>query len=453
MMKYRFITSNSRAPKDILTEYRKLALKIRVPEKLVVWYVNWIRQFTRFIAGKQLENCTFSDVQNFLQHLSLKSNIEKWQVAQIKEALVLLYKDMFNASWALQIKNINSEPSLSMKNNSRSFHNVFRDASPPKKIYSLYENVFNRLRSEIRVRHYSIRTEQSYEQWISRFLHFHRMKPAANLSSEDIRIYLEYLATERKVAASTQNQALNALVFLFEHVLKQKPGDIGEFTRSKRPRRLPVVLTREEMKRLLNALSGIHALMAGLLYGSGLRLMECVRLRVKDVDFAQSQIMVRDGKGRKDRVTMLPGKYQNPLKAHLVKVNALHEKDLRKGVGNVYLWPSLSRKYPNAAREWIWQYVFPSRNLSVDPRSQTARRHHAHENSLQRSVKEAAYKAGIDKRVTCHTLRHSFATHLIENGYDIRTVQELLGHSDVSTTMIYTHVLNKPGVAVRSPVD
>jgi integron integrase len=258
---------------------------------------------------------------------------------------------------------------------------------------------------------------------------------------------------ERKVAASTQNQALNALVFLYEHVMGEPLGTVGEFTRAKRPKRLPVVLTREEVNRLLGALTGTYRLMAGLLYGSGLRLMECVRLRVKDVDFAHNQIVVRDGKGQKDRVTMLPQRFQQPLREHLTRVKEQHDKDLAQGFGAAYLWPALERKYPNAAQEWIWQYVFPSGRLSVDPRSGKVRRHHLHENALQRAVKETAVKVGLTKQMSCHVLRHSFATHLLEGGYDIRTVQELLGHADVSTTMICTHVLNTPGLAVKSPAD
>lgn len=238
-----------------------------------------------------------------------------------------------------------------------------------------------------------------------------------------------------------------------QQVLGEPLGTIGAFTRAKRPQRLPVVLTHEEVNRLLEALTGISRLMAGLLYGSGLRLMECVRLRVKTVDFAQQQIVVRDGKGQKDRVTVLPQRFQPPLREHLTRVKAQHDTDLAQGLGRVYLWPALERKYPNAAREWIWQYVFPSGRLSVDPRNGSVRRHHIHENALQKAVKQAAFKVGLTKQVSCHALRHSFATHLLQGGYDIRTVQELLGHADVSTTMIYTHVLNTPGLAVKSPAD
>jgi len=284
-----------------------------------------------------------------------------------------------------------------------------------------------------------------------RFLYFQGMKPFETLGANEIREYLEYLAVERNVSAGTQNQALNALVFLYEQVLKQQVGTIGDFVRAKRPKRIPVVLASEEVNRLLDALSGTYALMASLLYGSGLRLMECLRLRVKDVDFAQNQIVVRDGKGKKDRLTILPKKLQAALRAQLSSVKKLHEADLAKGRGEVYIWPSLERKYPNAPREWIWQYVFPSNNVSIDPRSGKIRRHHMHENALQKVIKRATQSIGLYKRVSCHTLRHTFATHLLQRGYDIRTVQELLGHEDVATTMIYTHVLNKPGVAVISP--
>jgi integron integrase len=263
----------------------------------------------------------------------------------------------------------------------------------------------------------------------------------------------EYLALERKVSASTQNQALNALMFLYEQVMGEPIGTLGDFTRAKRPKRLPVVLTRAEVHRGLDALTGTYRLMAGLLYGSGLRLMECMRLRVKDVDFAHNQIMVRDGKGQKDRVTILPQRFQPALRKHLACVKEQRETDLTQGCGAVYLWPALGCKYPSAVRDWIWQYVFPSGRLSVDHRSGKVRRHHLHENALQRAVKQAAVKVGLTKQMSFHVLRHSFATHLLEGGYDIRTVQELLGHADVSTTMMYTHVLNTPGLAVKSPVD
>ena len=273
------------------------------------------------------------------------------------------------------------------------------------------------------------------------------------MDKAEVIAFLTHLAVRRGVAASTQNQALSAILFLYRDVLELDPGWIEGFERPKRPARLPVVLTPAETHAVLAQLEGTKWLMASLLYGAGLRLMECLRLRVKDVDFGYGQIVVRDGKGAKDRVTMLPAAVIEPLKAHLAKVRTLHQRDLEAGYGEVYLPYALERKYPRAAREWAWQYAFPSRKLSADPRSGAIRRHHLDEDVLQRAVKEAARNADVRKPVSCHCFRHGFATHLLENGYDIRTVQELLGHADVSTTMIYTHVMNKGGRGVVSPLD
>jgi integron integrase len=275
----------------------------------------------------------------------------------------------------------------------------------------------------------------------------------AQLDADRIVAFLEDLAVRGQVSASTQNQALNALVFLYKQVLGVELGTLDEFVRAKRPKRLPVVLERGEVARLLNALEGTQQLMASLLYGTGMRLMEAVRLRVQDVDFAYRQILVRDGKGQKDRVVPLPTRLEAALQEQLSKTRLLHQQDLDQGYGEVFLPDALARKWPNAHKEWIWQYLFPSGRLSVDPRSGKTRRHHLHENGLQKAIKVAAQRAGINKKVNCHCLRHSFATHLLESGYDIRTVQELLGHADVSTTMIYTHVLNRGGQGVRSPLD
>jgi integron integrase len=273
------------------------------------------------------------------------------------------------------------------------------------------------------------------------------------MSEEEVAQFLTHLARDGNVAASTQNQALSALLFLYKEVLKQKIGWLKNVERAKRPPKLPVVLSPAEMRRIFAHLKGVEKLMAALLYGSGLRLMECVRLRVKDVDFAYSQITVREAKGGKDRVTMLPVNLAQPLKRHLAKVKMQHEQDLEDGFGSVHLPFALARKFPNAKREWAWQYVFPSSRLSIDPRSGRKQRHHIAEGILQAALKNGVCASGIAKPATCHSLRHSFATHLLENGYDIRTVQELLGHKDVSTTMIYTHVLNRPGIGVKSPLD
>ena len=305
----------------------------------------------------------------------------------------------------------------------------------------------------MRLKHYSLRTEQTYIQWIKRFIFFHQKRHPREMGAPEVKAFLTDLAVRHRVAASTQNQGLNALVFLYQKVLDLSLGEIGEYARAKRPQRLPVVLTREEVQRLLAATKDTYQLMARLLYGTGMRLMECIRLRVKDVEFARNQIIVREGKGQKDRVTVLPSSIKPALQDHLARIKLRHEQDLKEGYGHVYLPNALAQKYPAADREWGWQWVFPSAKRSVDPRSGKERRHHIQEVGLQRAVKEAVRLSGINKPASCHTLRHSFATHLLESGYDIRTVQELLGHKDVSTTMIYTHVMQEPGIGVRSPLD
>jgi integron integrase len=309
------------------------------------------------------------------------------------------------------------------------------------------------VRDAIRRRHYSRRTEETYVQWIKRFIYFSGKQHPSTMGAEEVTRFLNHLARERNVAANTQNQALSALLFLYREALGTPLPWLDALERSVRPARMPTVLTQGEAVRLLAAMRGTKAIMAGLLYGAGLRLRECLKLRVKDLDFEYRQVMVRDGKGAKDRVTVLPRSLIEPLKAHLERVKAVHESDLASGHGDVELPDALARKYPRAPYEWKWKFIFPSPRLSIDPATGVIRRHHVYENFLMNAVKDAARAAGIVKHVTCHTLRHSFATHLLEAGYDIRTVQELLGHSDVSTTMIYTHVLNKGGRGVASPLD
>jgi len=313
--------------------------------------------------------------------------------------------------------------------------------------------LLDQVRDKIRAKHYSIRTEETYIQWIKRYIFFHNKRHPIEMGAEEIAQYLSYLAVQRKVSSSTQNQALCAIVFLYKQVLEIEPGDFSNLVRAKNPIRLPVVFTKNEVKSVLIQLEGTNRLMGHLLYGSGLRIMECLRLRVKDIDFESSQITVRDGKGQKDRVTMLPSVISLELRYHLERVKSIYERDLRAGFGAVYLPYALERKYKDSERSWTWQFVFPSPKRSIDPRSGIVRRHHLSESVLQRAVKKAVRNAGIVKLATCHTFRHSFATHLLEAGYDIRTVQELLGHSDVSTTMIYTHVLNKGVNGVKSPGD
>jgi len=313
--------------------------------------------------------------------------------------------------------------------------------------------LFDQVRQVLRVRHYSYETEKSYIHWIKRFIAFHQMRPPREMGAAEVEAFLTHLAVEQKVAPSTQNQALSALIFLYREVYQHDTDWNLNAIRARPTRYLPTVLTPSEVSAVLNNLSGVYLLVAKLLYGSGLRLTEGLKLRIKDVDFSQRQLIIRDAKGRESRVTMLPGALIEPLNHHIQGIRQLHQQDLVQGYGSVYLPYALERKYPNADREWVWQYVLPAERRSIDPRTGICRRHHLHESGLQKAVKQAVRAADIQRRVSCHTFRHSFATHLLQNGYDIRTVQELLGHKDVKTTMIYTHVLNRGGLGVRSPLD
>ena len=313
--------------------------------------------------------------------------------------------------------------------------------------------LLDQVREVCRVRHYSPRTEKAYIHWIKRYIFYHNKRHPQEMGAVEINAFLSWLATTQKVAASTQNQAMNALVFLYHQVLKIDPGEFGDVVRARRSRRLPVVLSRSEVQAVLSNLHGEWWLVGGLLYGSGLRLMEVLKLRVQDLDFERGEVVVRRGKGDRDRRSMLPRSLAEPLQKHLRKVKLIHAEDLEAGYGDVWLPGALARKYPNAGREWGWQYVFPASRRSRDPESGAIRRHHTYETNVQKAVKYATRLAGLNKKVGPHTFRHCFATHLLEDGYDIRTVQELLGHKDVKTTMIYTHVLNKGGKGVRSPLD
>ncbi len=313
--------------------------------------------------------------------------------------------------------------------------------------------LLDRVRNRLRVRHYSIRTEEAYLGWIKRYILFHGKRHPEEMGAKEIEAFLTHLAADRDVAAATQNQAKSAILFLYREVLELELPWLDNVIQAKARRRVPVVLTEQEVQLVLSRMRGVNRLIATLLYGAGLRLMEAVRLRVKDVEFSRREIVVRSGKGDKDRVTMLPAALVVELQNHLSQVRALHQSDLARGGGIVYLPHALARKYQHAEREWGWQYVFPAATLSLDPRDGMQRRHHHDERSLQRAFRQAVRDAGIVKPATPHTLRHSFATHLLQGGYDIRTVQELLGHKDVQTTMIYTHVLNKGGRGVVSPLD
>ena len=463
------VNKNNDSGKSFWAAYRDIVSGHGIPAIQIDWFVRWAQSFAKSQKNVTLRERSPADVLAFIERIARRHGIKDWQVKQAVMALQLLCVDLLRLDWsgkwewdkatqlgtAIAAGKSGNRPGPSPASaisgpNGEGYR--FPDMVPGQAGREKHRVHLDKLRTVLRTRHYSIRTEQAYESWALRFLAYCENREIPAPGPEQVGEYLNFLATERLVAASTQNQALNALVFFFGQALKTPVGDLGDFSRAKRPRRLPVVLTVEEVNKLLEKMEGTQALMAGLLYGSGLRLMECLRLRVKDIDFARQQVVVR-GKGNKFRVTVLPDRFAKALKKHLVRVKQLHDEDLRLGHGEVFIEPALARKYPNAAREWIWQYVFPSARLSVDPRDGKVRRHHLNESSLQKSVRAAAGNLRLTKQVTCHTLRHSFATHLLENGYDIRTVQELLGHEDVNTTMIYTHVLNRPGVAVKSPAD
>jgi len=453
--------------------YAEKTKRYKIPATSTRWYVKHVERYIKAHPELRLAHHTEHELTQYLDDLGRTGKMADWQFKQAVDALRILFVDIVRAPWAANFPWRYWEDSATAlpydhatlaRDYSRNATKASStDAGAPlssshdsfvKSVSRTYPDHFNKLISAIRVRHYSIRTEQSYVAWLARCIGFHGMTDPATLGGTGVAAFLEHLVVQRGVAASTQNQALNALVFFYTRALERPLEDLGERARSKKPRRLPVVLSSDEVHRLLLAIDNpTQRLMANLLYGCGLRLMECIRLRVYDIDFAYQQIFIRDAKGHKDRVVPLPQRLVTPLRAQIARVETLLGKDIAQGYGEVFLPDALARKYPNAAKELGWQYVFPSSQLSADPRSNKIRRHHVHENGLQKHIKKAARDAGIIKRVNCHSLRHSFATHLLESGYDIRTVQELLGHADVSTTMIYTHVLNKPGVSVLSPLD
>jgi integron integrase len=450
------LSNNSATVARFWRNYRNLLAKSRVKESAANWLVRHAGAYVKASEGRRLATHSAADIEAWLGDLGRIGRMQAWQFAQAVDAVrylfVLVRSPVVDAvDWGYWRDSARTLPAD---------HPTIARSGPSSPapdtgnaVHSGMGGAISHLVTVIRQRNYSIRTEQAYSGWLERFIHFVKGADPQTVGAAEVKAFLQALAVNSNVAASTQNQALNALVFFYDKVLERPIGDLGSFARAKRPKRLPVVLSRGEVSRLLACLDGIHGTMAALLYGTGMRLMECIRLRVKDIDFDYRQILVRDGKGQKDRVVPLPARLIDRLRGHLEKVRELHGEDLARGAGKVFLPDALERKYPNAAREWGWQYVFPSGRLSADPRSGVVRRHHLHESSLQKAVNSAARAAGLAKPVSCHSLRHSFATHVLEGGYDIRTVQELLGHSDVSTTMIYTHVLNKGGLGVVSPLD
>jgi len=402
-----------------------------VDEKYLSFYLNWVMRFLRSEFDR--EHLAESDLlQCFSDQLARDTSLQDWQRRQAMKA-VELYLNVFLRE---QENGQKSESPMSNVNGS--------DPS--------VEEALERMKNLLKLRHYSARTLQTYTEWVQRYFKYVKNQKLDWRESDTVRSFLSHLAIQQKVASSTQNQAFNAVLFLFRETLKTDLPELNA-VRAKRGPKLPVVLTPEEVQKVLACTEGTTRLMLRLTYGGGLRVSETVRLRVQDLDFGNENLMVRSGKGDKDRATILPASLVEDLKAHLQKVRCLHEEDLKKGFGAVWLPGALARKYPNAPSEWKWQYAFPARNLSVDPESGKTRRHHVSEKALQDALRKAAAIADLPKRVTVHTLRHSFATHLLMQGVNIREVQELLGHQSVETTMIYTHVVRTMGSRPKSPLD
>ena len=459
---------NDRFIHDLLkdtTLWRDFSRNLRarkVNPEAIEWYCIHAKRFLLRARNTPVSALSPDRVMVYLESISKNDSFSSTQLNQSVDAIHFLLRDFLHKEYVNAIdwksyKKFYSYtpahhltyleemdiPELISKRVDR-FHPSLRE---------LYRDLITKVVRVLRVRNYSKRTEQSYLMWIERFLHFVSKAEHGDITEIQVREFLEYLALTRKVAPNTQKLALNALAFLFNFGFERKLGDIGQFVKAKSARKLPVVLSKNEVKILLGKLSGKYLLMTGLLYGAGLRLMECVSLRVQDIDFDYQQIMVRNGKGFKDRIVPLPDRFIPELHKQIKIVQEIHKADSTLDIDGVYLPFALERKFPNAGKKLGWQFLFPASRIATDQRSGKTRRHHIHPTALQRVIRNAGVKSGINKRIHSHVLRHSFATHLLEAGYDIRTVQELLGHSDISTTMIYTHVLNKPGLTVKSPID
>ena len=447
-------------PPELASNLSSKINEIASSRQSAYWYMRRIEAYLGAVHKRPVNTHTAKDVEYWFSALGRKTGLADWQFRQCVEAVHALMavarapalSEVDWVFWKHGGRPLEKTHATTGRDNTPIPANHSVRSIPEQAMEGTTAWIDDYIRA-IRIKGLAYKTEQSYAQWAIRFARFCRAHSLAMDEVCSVRAFLEHLALERKVSASTQNLALNALVFLYRHVYGREPGDLGEFVYARKPRRLPVVLTREEVHRLLGQMQGRHRLLAALLYGTGMRLMEAIRLRVQDLDFGYCQIMVRNAKGNKDRVVPLPDRLRDALEEQLERVRALHQDDLAKGFGEVWLPEALERKWPQAGRSLGWQFVFPAARLAVDPRSGAVRRHHMHESVLQKAVKQAAQTAGLNKRVNCHVLRHSFATHMLEQGCDIRTVQELLGHADVSTTMIYTHVLNRGGAAVRSPLD
>ncbi len=453
--------NSNKLPYDFWDRYQQKLKKLRIKHKNAHWHVRHVEQFLKLHSSIPPSGFTTLLLENYFSNLIQSNQLKDWQMKQTIEALRLFcslcrfewVNEIDWEHWVASVKTLESDHRSIARVQSARFINQAKASKSLKSIEPVNAIWIQKLIVSIRLKGYAYATEKTYCGWVLRFLRYNMNSDPSLLSESHVRSFLEDLVMSRNVSASTQNQAVCALVFFFDSVLERPLGDFSNFARATKPRRLPVVLTTSEIQRLITHINGVFSLMTRLMYGTGMRLMECIRLRVQDVDFDYMQITVRNGKGGKDRRVPLPMSLKVILQAHLENTRKLHMEDLENKVGEVYLPNALARKYPNAVRQWGWKFVFPSKQLSIDPKDATIRRHHLHESSLQRAIKKAARNASLTKRVTSHTLRHSFATHLLESGYDIRTVQELLGHSDVSTTMIYTHVLNKGGRGVVSPLD
>ncbi len=448
-----------------LKSYIDCLIQESVPAGQRSYYVKRVKQFIQVLGVNDPAVLQQNDIVALLTDLGRRTSLTDWQFSQFVDAVriyLVVYLRIDEAErvdwsfWQWSSRALPEDHASTARETAPAEllrERINKGAGSLAGVRRRYEDLIVSFVTEIRVRGYAYRTEESYEQWVCRYIAYCGDKHPSDVGPEAVSRFLNDLVVNGNVSASTQNQALNALVFLYKHVLKLPIGQLDTFARSKRKQTVPVVLTRGEVRQVLAELDGWQRQAASLLYGTGMRVLECLTLRVKDIDFEYGRIQVCQAKGKKDRYVPLPQQLADGLKARIESVATLHQQDLAEGYGEVLMPEALARKYPNAARDLRWQFLFPSGRLSVDQRSGKVRRHHLHESSLQRAVKRAAQNAGITKRVGCHTFRHCFATHLLESRHDIRTVQELLGHADVSTTMIYTHVLNRPGLSVASPLD
>lgn len=441
------------------TKYAELLKRFRISDKTIPWYRRHIERFLSDHPDIRLRSHTPETVECWLDQCGRNTAISDWQFRQKVDALRILMGHMLHLTWASGFDwNRWSSGSYSLERDhptiARTYEMIDKAVDDPKNhLARAHPEIYRRYLVAIRIPDYATNTEKSYLGWINRFLRFHHDKHPCDTAESDVASFLEHLTLQRKVSGATQAQALNALVFFYARVLERPLGEIGPFKRPNKPRRLPTVLSPSEVNSLFRQLTGLNGLIIHLMYGTGMRVMEVARLRLLDLDFDYRRIIVRAGKGMKDRSVPMPELLVDALKAQIEVVKRQHDQDLASGYGSVYLPNALSRKYPNADKELRWQYLFPASRVAQDPRTGAIRRHHLHQSTVQKVVKRCAQAAGIQKRVTSHTLRHSLATHLLESGSDIRTVQELLGHADVSTTMIYTHVVGRGGKGVRSPLD